>query len=111
MIRRPPRSTLDRSSAASDVYKRQVSMRPSRTIMSPGPTCFHPVRSLPLKRGFQSASCACEVANKEQRMRMAKKIRFIEVEISYKRGIVHHPAGCGAAFEGRKARLAAEGAE
>ena len=27
MIRRPPRSTLDRSSAASDVYKRQVQMR------------------------------------------------------------------------------------
>src|SRR5678815_6076457 len=26
MIRRPPRSTLDRSSAASDVYKRQVSL-------------------------------------------------------------------------------------
>ena len=25
MIRRPPRSTLDRSSAASDVYKRQLS--------------------------------------------------------------------------------------
>ena len=25
MIRRPPRSTLDRSSAASDVYKRQIS--------------------------------------------------------------------------------------
>ena len=24
MMRRPPRSTLDRSSAASDVYKRQV---------------------------------------------------------------------------------------
>ena len=24
MIRRPPRSTLDRSSAASDVYKRQL---------------------------------------------------------------------------------------
>ena len=31
MIRRPPRSTLDRSSAASDVYKRQVprSLKPS----------------------------------------------------------------------------------
>src|SRR5678809_72131 len=28
MIRRPPRSTLDRSSAASDVYKRQVPMPP-----------------------------------------------------------------------------------
>ena len=26
MIRRPPRSTLDRSSAASDVYKRQKSV-------------------------------------------------------------------------------------
>ena len=26
MIRRPPRSTLDRSSAASDVYKRQAYM-------------------------------------------------------------------------------------
>ena len=30
MIRRPPRSTLDRSSAASDVYKRQV-----QVIVSP----------------------------------------------------------------------------
>ena len=29
MIRRPPRSTLDRSSAASDVYKRQSTNRPS----------------------------------------------------------------------------------
>ena len=27
MIRRPPRSTLDRSSAASDVYKRQLGLR------------------------------------------------------------------------------------
>ena len=27
MIRRPPRSTLDRSSAASDVYKRQLLFR------------------------------------------------------------------------------------
>ena len=27
MIRRPPRSTLDRSAAASDVYKRQVYQR------------------------------------------------------------------------------------
>ena len=27
MIRRPPRSTLDRSSAASDVYKRQLLAR------------------------------------------------------------------------------------
>ena len=33
MIRRPPRSTLDRSSAASDVYKRQV---PARVPEQPG---------------------------------------------------------------------------
>ena len=31
MIRRPPRSTLDRSSAASDVYKRQVYGGPGGT--------------------------------------------------------------------------------
>ena len=30
MIRRPPRSTLDRSSAASDVYKRQGGERLAR---------------------------------------------------------------------------------
>ena len=32
MIRRPPRSTLDRSSAASDVYKRQVCDMCEKTI-------------------------------------------------------------------------------
>src|SRR5450756_2671263 len=31
MIRRPPRSTQSRSSAASDVYKRQILMGPSGT--------------------------------------------------------------------------------
>ena len=38
MIRRPPRSTLDRSSAASDVYKRQVFHRddgPERVRQAP----------------------------------------------------------------------------
>ena len=30
MIRRPPRSTLDRSSAASDVYKRQHKIRANK---------------------------------------------------------------------------------
>ncbi len=38
MIRRPPRSTLDRSSAASDVYKRQVndfSMQGNYTYITP----------------------------------------------------------------------------
>mgnify|MGYP003376957550 CR=1 FL=1 len=34
MIRRPPRSTLDRSSAASDVYKRQVEFDPEKWVIS-----------------------------------------------------------------------------
>src|SRR5678816_1799173 len=33
MIRQPPRSTLDRSSAASDVYKRQPSVSPENTYI------------------------------------------------------------------------------
>ena len=35
MIRRPPRSTLDRSSAASDVYKRQVIVPVSGPVTNP----------------------------------------------------------------------------
>ena len=35
MIRRPPRSTLDRSSAASDVYKRQILWMMERTFFGP----------------------------------------------------------------------------
>ena len=38
MIRRPPRSTLDRSSAASDVYKRQAITRRFRTDQWSTPT-------------------------------------------------------------------------
>ena len=37
MIRRPPRSTLDRSSAASDVYKRQLEFT-TRDLISGGRT-------------------------------------------------------------------------
>src|SRR5678810_180189 len=37
MIRRPPRSTLDRSSAASDVYKRQIQSYSKFTIPYPYP--------------------------------------------------------------------------
>src|SRR5678810_1108261 len=33
MIRRPPRSTLDRSSAASDVYKRQAMDKAACTVL------------------------------------------------------------------------------
>src|SRR5678816_4965781 len=38
MIRRPPRSTLDRSSAASDVYKRQINTAPKRKEATWGDT-------------------------------------------------------------------------
>src|SRR5260370_29532610 len=40
-----------------------VRMRPSSTVMLPGPTCFQPVRSLPLKSGFQAGVCGGEAAN------------------------------------------------
>ena len=36
MIRRPPRSTLDRSSAASDVYKRQEHVLDLGDLREPG---------------------------------------------------------------------------
>src|SRR5450756_3209273 len=42
MIRRPPRSTQSRSSAASDVYKRQVVYLAGRVVVHPG-------RSLPAR--------------------------------------------------------------
>ena len=37
MIRRPPRSTLDRSSAASDVYKRQEEDEGTGAVARPDP--------------------------------------------------------------------------
>eukprot|EP00826_Nyctotherus_ovalis_P066912 TRINITY_DN9948_c0_g1_i1.p1 TRINITY_DN9948_c0_g1~~TRINITY_DN9948_c0_g1_i1.p1 ORF type:complete len:110 (-),score=27.30 TRINITY_DN9948_c0_g1_i1:130-423(-) len=47
MIRRPPRSTLDRSSAASDVYKRQVIGVTSIAIVSTIlVTIFETIRNL-----------------------------------------------------------------
>ena len=40
MIRRPPRSTLDRSSAASDVYKRQIETNAGQLQKVPVPDYF-----------------------------------------------------------------------
>ena len=40
MIRRPPRSTLDRSSAASDVYKRQIKKHKSAYLMAVGGAAY-----------------------------------------------------------------------
>ena len=46
MIRRPPRSTLDRSSAASDVYKRQTGCYPHLIISNLKRTKLDPNRNL-----------------------------------------------------------------
>ena len=46
MIRRPPRSTLDRSSAASDVYKRQVYKYDMATGQFSGPFFSAPANGL-----------------------------------------------------------------
>ena len=62
MIRRPPRSTLDRSSAASDVYKRQ---RPV-----PGPP------------GARPASGG-DGSRFEERRERAADLRFVRSSVSY----------------------------
>ena len=46
MIRRPPRSTLDRSSAASDVYKRQVDDGPAGKLKVAVVVPMHPKLSV-----------------------------------------------------------------
>ena len=53
MIRRPPRSTLDRSSAASDVYKRQVLPPPGLPAAGGGHEhCFGAVAQSVLTEGI-----------------------------------------------------------
>src|SRR2546428_6079779 len=39
-----------------------VRMSPSSTVMLPGPTCFQPVRSLPLKSSFHAGACGFAAA-------------------------------------------------
>ena len=55
MIRRPPRSTLDRSSAASDVYKRQnlanVTNKEMESVIDQNPD-IHPMRMALANRYF-----------------------------------------------------------
>src|SRR5450756_2025467 len=55
MIRRPPRSTQSRSSAASDVYKRQASA-PRRPLSSSGSSAVarHPCEGLTPPTGYRS---------------------------------------------------------
>ena len=59
MIRRPPRSTLDRSSAASDVYKRQVV---SLSRLSRGRLAADRLGTSPDEPNAASAGYGCGVA-------------------------------------------------
>src|SRR5260370_5847941 len=40
-----------------------VRIRTSYAVMLPGLTCLQPVRSFPLKSGFQAGACGCAAAN------------------------------------------------
>src|SRR5678810_1029645 len=53
MIRRPPRSTLDRSSAASDVYKRQVAAGVTSVLFIPGSGVNMSGQGVLLKTGLE----------------------------------------------------------
>mgnify|MGYP003380751683 CR=1 FL=1 len=69
MIRRPPRSTLDRSSAASDVYKRQLprflkrglpllgleAVFFERCVLAKARHLYEPAHRHPAKRGVEEA--------------------------------------------------------
>src|SRR5450756_3003377 len=63
MIRRPPRSTQSRSSAASDVYKRQEMAR----VLKPGGTLIVNVAALDILRGGH-AVLAEELRRYDRRM-------------------------------------------
>ena len=68
MIRRPPRSTLDRSSAASDVYKRQeqassLTLAAHQGVMDDPPCLHHSVRV---------GECLCGLAVLQQQIVISK---------------------------------------
>ena len=86
MIRRPPRSTLDRSSAASDVYKRQQQHRPAvrdmlgadraRGIQDPeegSPNGTRPGRLPPVGGGHSDASASVAVTMARAAATLASK--------------------------------------
>src|SRR6266436_4113079 len=52
-----------------------VRMRPSSTVMLPGPTCFQPARSLPLKSGFQAGVCGRAEAMKKRTVKANRAVR------------------------------------
>src|SRR5678810_1465675 len=92
MIRRPPRSTLDRSSAASDVYKRQIywwtsapSLRQPTPLAWPFPGLSLIHISEPTRQAESSYAVFClKKKNKSfvgRRRRQAAEIRERGVEV------------------------------
>src|SRR5678810_111044 len=62
MIRRPPRSTLDRSSAASDVYKRQIyHLEAPRRPRIPNKECPIPVSYTHLRAHETGRNLVCRL--------------------------------------------------
>src|SRR5678815_2030411 len=59
MIRRPPRSTLDRSSAASDVYKRQSHDFPLYGLQF-HPEVYHSIEGKKILHNFLVNVCGCK---------------------------------------------------
>ena len=74
MIRRPPRSTLDRSSAASDVYKRQLLPGADRDLVN--------YLSMRIKKSF------AEVMTKSKVLEMKEVKEGISVKIEDEKGNV-----------------------
>src|SRR5664280_2548902 len=98
MIRRPPRSTLSSSSAASDVYKRQGYRRPTR--------CGDPLRDLPMWwRSGSGWVQAGQVASKRRRRQVASTRQRRGSE-----GGSDEPVGRGGRAQRRTASVAPAGA-
>src|SRR5678810_569175 len=63
MIRRPPRSTLDRSSAASDVYKRQLLRAPLKpTVPAESHASVSPFMSVIVIMVLLNVALTCAIA-------------------------------------------------
>src|SRR5678809_1637984 len=82
MIRRPPRSTLDRSSAASDVYKRQLQGgRRSRPARGRGRrTAPDPVSYTHLRAHETGRNLVCRLLLEKKKKENTKKKKLDEKE-------------------------------
>src|SRR5664280_949212 len=80
MIRRPPRSTLSSSSAASDVYKRQPTHSTSGTTPAHSLANKRPVRPKPVAISSRSSSTPASRHSAASRVRYAGQLAAVIVE-------------------------------